>query len=66
MARLPKGEKRSRANRIGRLLQRHRFGLTEQEISEETGLHRRTVNNYLRELDEEERAHRCGRKWYPG
>jgi DNA-binding transcriptional regulator LsrR (DeoR family) len=66
MARLPQGEKKQRANKIGRLLQTYRFGLTEQEISKETGLHRRTVNNYLRELDEEERAHRAGRKWFPG
>jgi predicted transcriptional regulator len=66
MARLPEGEKKQRANKIGRLLRQCRFGLTEQEISEETGLHRRTVNNYLRELDEEEQAHRQGRKWFPG
>lgn len=66
MARLPEGEKEQRANRISRLLQKCGLGLSEQDIAEETGLDRRTVNNYLRQLDEEERAHREGRKWYPG
>jgi DNA-binding CsgD family transcriptional regulator len=66
MARLRKGEKERRTNRISRLLHRCRFGLTEREIAQETGLHRRTVNNYLRRLDEEGKAHRDGRKWRPG
>ena len=66
MARLPKGEKQNRANRVSHLLQRCRLGLSEQEIAEETGLDRRTINNYLRQLDGQEKAHRQGRKWFPG
>ena len=66
MARLPHGEKERRKNALARLLNRCRLGLTEQEIAEETRLHRRTANNYLRELDEEGKAHRHGRKWFPG
>jgi predicted transcriptional regulator len=66
MARLPEGEKEQRKGRVSRLLTRCRFGLTEQEVAKELGWERRTANNYLRELDEEERVHRNGRKWFPG
>lgn len=66
MARLPKGEKQERLSRVSRLLDRCRFGLHEQEVSEELGWERRTTNNYLRELDRQEKAHRNGRKWFPG
>jgi DNA-binding NarL/FixJ family response regulator len=66
MARLPEGEKQDRSNRISRLLQKCRLGLSEQEIAAETGLNRRTINNYLHELDKKEKAHREGRKWFPG
>lgn len=66
MARLPRGEKQRRSNKVAHLLHRCRLGLSEQEIAEETGWDRRTVNNYLRELDREEKAHRKGRKWFPG
>lgn len=66
MARLPKGEKKERLSRVSRLLNRCRFGLKEQEVSAELGWDRRTTNNYLRELDRQEKAHRDGQKWYPG
>ncbi|MCA9946083.1 MAG: hypothetical protein H6656_00025 [Ardenticatenaceae bacterium] len=66
MARLPEGEKEQRKGRLTRLLNRCRLGLSEREVSEELGWDRRTTNNYLRELDNEERAHRNGRKWFPG
>ena len=65
MARLPKGEKKQRLGRVSRLLTRCRLGLYEQEVAEELGWDRRTANNYLRELDKQEKAHRDGRKWYP-
>ncbi len=64
MARLPKGEREERSRRIFRLLQRHRFGLKESEIAEETGLHRRVVNNYLRELRRKRKARKEGRYWF--
>lgn len=66
MARLPEGEKQRRLSRLFRLLNRCRLGLTEQELSAEMGWDRRTTNNYLRELDRQQKAHRDGRKWYPG
>lgn len=65
MARLPKGEKERQKGRLARLLHYCGLGLTEQEVAEEMGWERRTANNYLRELDEENRAHRDGHKWYP-
>jgi response regulator of citrate/malate metabolism len=60
MARLPQGEKERRLSKISRLLNRCRLGLTEQEVSEEMGWDRRTANNYLRELDQNEKAYRNG------
>lgn len=64
MARLCVGEKERRAGRIERVLRRCRLGLTESDIAAETGLHRRTVNNYLRELLQTGRVVRDGRYWY--
>jgi hypothetical protein len=65
MARLPQGEKQRRLSKVSRLLNRCRLGLTEQEVSEEMGWDRRTTNNYLRELDQNAKVYRNGRKWYP-
>ena len=64
MARLPKGEHEERTQMIFRLLQRHRFGLKESEIAEETDLHRRVVNNYLRKLRKECKVYKDGRYWF--
>jgi len=64
MARLKRGERENRRNRIYRLLQGYRFGLRESEIAAETGLHRRVVNNYLRELQAQRRARKEGRYWF--
>lgn len=65
MARLPKGEKEERKGLLASIVRYCGLGLTETEIAEETGLDRRTVNNYLRELDQEGEAHKKGRKWFP-
>jgi len=65
MARLREGEKLARSSVILQLLRRHRLGLREVEIADELRLERRTVNNYLRELDEQQKAHRHGRLWFP-
>lgn len=66
MARLPEGEKQQRKGQLARLFHRCRLGLSEQEVAEEMEWDRRTANNYLRELDEEGKVHRNGRKWFPG
>lgn len=64
MARLPKGERESRENTLYRLLKRLRWGVRESEIAEELGWQRRTVNNYLNELREDDKAYREGRSWF--
>ncbi|RMD57322.1 DUF977 family protein [Candidatus Parcubacteria bacterium] len=64
MARLEYGEREKRKNRIYRLIRRHRWGLKESEIAEATGLHRRVVNNYLRELKNQGQIYKDGRYWF--
>jgi DNA-binding NarL/FixJ family response regulator len=64
MARLQKGERQDRENMLYRLLRRLRWGVRESEIAEELGWQRRTVNNYLRQLEKEEKAHQEGRSWF--
>jgi DNA-binding NarL/FixJ family response regulator len=64
MARLCSGEHQQLQQRIYRVLQRHRWGIKESEIAQELGLHRRTVNNYLRALRRARRAAKEGWLWY--
>ena len=64
MARLQKGEREDRENVLYRLLRRLRFGVRESEVAEELGWQRRTANNYLRKLKDEEKAEREGRSWF--
>ena len=64
MARLSEGEKERRLGKVSRLLNRCR-GLYEREVAEEMGWDRRTANNYLRELNEQKKAYKNGRLWFP-
>jgi DNA-binding NarL/FixJ family response regulator len=64
MARLQKGEHKDKENMLHRLLKRLRWGVRESEIAEELGWQRRTVNNYLRQLKKDEKAHQEGRSWF--
>ena len=64
MARLQKGERADRENMLYRLLRRLRFGVRESEVAQELGWQRRTANNYLRKLKEEDKAERDGRSWF--
>lgn len=64
MARLPKGEHEERKNLLLRLLKRLPWGARESEIADELGWERRTVNNYLKELRDENKAHREGWLWF--
>jgi len=47
------------------MLTRNARGITEGEISDEVNLGRRTVNNYLRELEDRGKAFKDGLYWYP-
>lgn len=66
MARLFRGEKAHNGERILGLLRRCFSGLRESEISQELGWDRRTTNNYLRELQRQQRVHKEGRDWHLG
>lgn len=64
MARLPEGEKETRQKQLLSLLRSHPSGLSEDEIAQELGWERRTVNNYLRELARADKVYREGRYWF--
>lgn len=64
MARLQKGEREDKENMLYRLLKRLRFGARESDVAEELGWQRRTANNYLRKLKNDEKAEREGRSWF--
>ncbi len=63
MARIPEHTKLDRLRRVEALLRRSN-GLTEREIAEALNFDRRTVNNYLRDLETEGRVEKDGRLWY--
>jgi len=65
MPRIDEATRQQRLDRLHLLLTRHPLGLTEAEIAAETGLERRTVNNYLRELEFQGRAYKDGLYWLP-
>ena len=64
MARLAEGEHKEKRSKLLRVLKHFRWGIREVELSEELGWQRRTLNNYLRDLEQEDRAHREGRSWF--
>ena len=64
MARLPKGERRRRTRLVRTVLYRHPYGLREAEMASELGWQRRTVNNYLRALQQKGLAYKEGRDWF--
>ena len=64
MARLRKGEKPRKERRVQCLLRQHPFGLRESELASELGWQRRTVNNYLRDLQRRGHAYKEGRCWF--
>ncbi len=64
MARLIDGEKEQITNGIHNLLRRSYNGIRESEIADMTDMDRRRVNNYLRELQDDEKAYKEGWEWY--
>jgi CRISPR-associated endonuclease/helicase Cas3 len=65
MPRIDDEDRRNRLERIHLLLARNARGLTEGEIADEVRLERRTVNNYLRELEFQGKAFKDGLYWFP-
>lgn len=64
MARLCTGEKEQITNDILRLIRRYDNGLSEQEIAQLADMERRRLNNYLNELEGEDKIYREGRFWF--
>jgi predicted transcriptional regulator len=64
MARLCDGEREERQETIFQLLRRFIWGARESEIAVELGWERRTVNNYLRGLEDDGKAYKEGRSWF--
>ncbi len=64
MARLRDGEKEQKARQVKQTLHQHDFGIRESEMAEELGWERRTLNNYLRDLEQQGKAYKEGRSWY--
>lgn len=65
MPRIDDNTKQQRLERIHILLARNARGVTEGEIADEINLERRTVNNYLRELEDQGKAFKDGIYWFP-
>jgi CRISPR-associated endonuclease/helicase Cas3 len=65
MPRIDERTKLQRLERLVLLLSRHSKGLTEAELAEEMGFGRRSINNYLRDLEYEGKAFKDGLYWYP-
>ena len=64
MARLRNGERAGKAAKVECTLWKHIFGIRESELAEELGWERRTVNNYLRQLEQDGKAYKEGRDWH--
>jgi predicted DNA-binding transcriptional regulator YafY len=63
MPRIPDDNKRARLDRVYILLKRHEDGLTSQEIAGHLNLERRTVDNYLAELETEGKVYKESKYW---
>ena len=63
---MPKVDQATHENRKERTflaLRRHPLGLTETELEQATGVQRRTLNNYLRALEDEGKVYKDGVVW---
>lgn len=65
MPKIDEATKQQRLDRIHLLLRRHTLGITQAEIADETKIEPRTVNNYLRELEDHGKAFKDGIYWFP-
>ncbi|HEY57657.1 MAG TPA: CRISPR-associated helicase Cas3' [Anaerolineae bacterium] len=65
MGKVDEATKRQRMEAVWSLVRRSPGGILEREIADTLNLPRRTVNNYLRELELEGRVYKEGRLWRP-
>jgi CRISPR-associated endonuclease/helicase Cas3 len=65
MPRIDEETRQQRLERISLLLMRNARGLTEGEIADEIRMERRSVNNYLRDLELQGKAFKDGLYWFP-
>ncbi len=65
MGRLDETTKHQRLEAVWALVRRHPRGILEREIAEMLNWPRRTINNYLRQLEAEGRICKDGRYWRP-
>ena len=65
MARLKNGKKEEVTHSIYQLVMNHQQGVREQELAALTELDRRSVNNYLRELEADGKIYKEGWEWFP-
>ena len=63
MPKVDQDTKQKRIELVFRLIERNPNGLTEQEIADVLNMERRTVNNYLRELEIEGKLYKDGLLW---
>jgi len=63
MPKMDQDTKWKRIDLVLHLLTRHPNGLTEREVAETLNMGRRTVNNYLRELEIQGKLYKDGRLW---
>ena len=67
MPKIDESTKRQRKERVWLEIQRHANGITENELAQELGIERRTMHNYLVELEQEGKIYKDehGPYWYP-
>ena len=63
MPRVDEATREGRKERVFLCLRRNTFGLTEAELADEIGFERRTLNNYLRDLEMEGKIYKDGTLW---
>lgn len=64
MARLRDDEKASKEYQVVGKLRKHVFGIRESELAIELDWQKRTLNNYLRRLQQRGEAYKEGRSWF--
>jgi len=65
MARLIVGKKEEMLHSIYTMITHHQQGVREREIADHVELERRSVNNYLRELEAAGKIYKEGWEWFP-